>query len=512
MDLLQQLLRTIRIKLFVVLAVGNLALVGGSYAAVHYTSLSLPLALAAVLAGGMLFGAITARLLGSYLIQPLRALWQTVLHLSTSTQGVAAPEIHKIKLGRDFVSHLQGQIHQMTSVAESAARATEQATNDVSRNFIARNLPVPLLTLDNTETITYANDSMADYLGIKPAELIGKNIYFVMDLAFPSTDTLDTWLKQSKTKAATASRSWERVKMDVRDNHPLRLFDLAAFYNRDNAQHIETMLVLMDHTKTYSQDDQAISFIALSVHELRTPLTLLRGYIEVFQDELQGKVDPDLLDFMNKMSATAQQLMAFVNNILNVARVDDDQLQLKLQEETWGDILKTSLDTLSLRAGVRGITLEYSLQPDLPTVGVDRLSVYEVLNNLVDNAIKYSNGSKTIKINAHLTKENMVETTIQDFGGGMPPSILPNLFTKYYRDHRNRAQIGGTGLGLYLSKAIITAHGGNIWVTSKENEGTIFGFTLQPFAQLSQEVRDGQNQEIVRSAHGWIKNHSLYRR
>jgi two-component system sensor histidine kinase VicK len=90
--------------------------------------------------------------------------------------------------------------------------------------------------------------------------------------------------------------------------------------------------------------------------------------------------------------------------------------------------------------------------------------------------------------------------------------VLPNLFEKFYRNHRTRAQIGGTGLGLYLTKSIITAHGGQVWAQSKEGEGSTFGFTLVPYVKLADELKKGNNTDIVRSAHGWIKNHSLYRR
>jgi signal transduction histidine kinase len=89
---------------------------------------------------------------------------------------------------------------------------------------------------------------------------------------------------------------------------------------------------------------------------------------------------------------------------------------------------------------------------------------------------------------------------------------MANLFTKFYRDHRNRAQIGGTGLGLYLSKAIVTAHGGNIWVRSQEGKGSTFGFTLVPYENLAATLKPSGDQTMTRSAHGWIKNHSLYRR
>jgi signal transduction histidine kinase len=272
------------------------------------------------------------------------------------------------------------------------------------------------------------------------------------------------------------------------------------------------MLFLFDHTEQYSQDDQAISFVALSVHELRTPLTLLRGYIEVFEEELGDKVDPELKGFMDKMSSQAEQLMAYVNNILNVARLDNDQLELHLDEASWSTVLKSIIESLSLRAKVRGKTLHCRIAANLPTVAVDRLSISEVVNNIVDNAIKYSGSSKTINIEAHMTTDGFIETTIQDYGVGISTSILPNLFTKFYRDHRNRAQVGGNGLGLYLSKAIVTAHGGNLWVRSKENEGSTFGFTLLPYEQMTKQSKQSGNNELIRSAHGWIKNHSLYRR
>lgn len=443
---------------------------------------------------------------------PIKALWQMILHLSPTEHGGAPPQPEGVRLGRELVANLTAQVYQFANIAEQFATEERIKSHDLHQNFIAQNLPLPLVVLDATDTITFANETAAQYIGIASQDMIGKNVYMVLDMSFPSEQTFDTWLKAVKTKNATAISSWERVRLNVRDDHPAHLFDLAAYYNRDNPNHQETLLVLFDHTKEYSQDDQAVSFIALSVHELRTPLTLLRGYIEVFEEELAGKMSPELENFMRKMQAMSEQLTAFVNNILNVARVDDDQLELKLQSEDWGTILKSSVELISLRAKVRGIALKCRVSLDLPPVGVDRISIREVLNNLIDNAIKYSGDSKEIRIETKLNQEGLIETTVQDFGTGIPSSVMPHLFTKFYRDHRNRAQIGGTGLGLYLSKAIVTAHGGNMWASSKEGQGSTFGFTLQPYAQLAEEQKQAGDQGITRSAHGWIKNHSLYRR
>ena len=455
---------------------------------------------------------ILTQLLANQLISPLKAFWQLILSLSPSGNAVQPPNIDSLTIGREMVANLALQVYQLTSIVKSEQRAEDTLSDKADRNFIANKLPLPMFILDKSETIVFANSPASDYLGLATADMVNKNFYMIMDMAFPSENTLDTWLKHVKATSATASMSWERVKLNVLDNHPTLLFDLAAYYNKDNPEHYETMLVIFDHTKQYSQDEQAVSFVALSVHELRTPLTILRGYIEALDEELATESNPELKIFMQKMSATAQQLTVFVNNILNVARVDNDQLQLNLQEENWGDIVKSAIDAIDLRAKVRGISIVTTLAPDLPSVGVDRLSIYEVINNLIDNAIKYSGQSKLIKVDTHLSKDGQVETIVQDFGLGISPSIMPNLFTKFYRDHKNRAQIGGTGLGLYLCKAIVSAHGGHIWINSTLGKGSSFSFTVQPYSELAEELKNSDNKEIVRGAHGWIKNHSLYRR
>jgi signal transduction histidine kinase len=512
MDHLQKTKRRVSLSLFALVALENaiaIILVAGLH---HSTNLKLSEILFISLAVGLLIAAIISIGFASYALQPLKAVWQLILNLSPTEQGTAAPQIKNLQLGRELVTALSAQVYQMVDLSAKTAEQNKLQASDLHRNFIAQNLPLPLIVIDSKQTITFTNEVAADYIGIASEDMIGKNVYMVLDMSFPSNDTFDVWLKEVASKKATAIASWERVRLNIRDSHPVRLFDLAAYYNRDNSQGNETMLVLFDHTKMYSQDEQAISFIALSVHELRTPLTLLRGYIEVFEDELGPSLSPEQKDFMQKMHSQSQQLADYINNILNVARIDDDQLELKLQSEDWSAILKSSVEAISLRAKVRGISLKCHFDGDLPPVAVDSISIREVINNLVDNAIKYSGDSKVINIQTSLNQEGLIETTVQDFGKGMPANILSNLFTKFYRDHNNRAQIGGTGLGLYLCKAIITAHSGRIWVRSNEGKGSTFGFTLVPYAKLDENLKGNKDEGVTRSTHGWIKNHSLYRR
>lgn len=339
-----------------------------------------------------------------------------------------------------------------------------------------------------------------------------KNLYSVLDLSFSEEDTLDTWLQDCRTNKATDQTTWQRVRLKLADQTTVKQFDLAAAYSKGNPNDVEVILALFDETHRYQSDDQALDFIALAVHELRTPLTALRGYIEVFEDELADQLNPEMTSFMHKMQASAQQLTAFVSNILNVARIQEGQLALQLTEESWTDIIKGSADNLNLPARLRGVTIQYTVEPNVPTVAVDKISMTEVLNNLLDNAIKYNGRSKTITINAKLTTDGLVETTVQDNGVGIPTSVMPTLFEKFHRNHRNQTKIGGTGLGLYLCSSLVKAHGGNIWLKSKEGQGTTVGFTVQPYSSLAGKLKDSNNKDITRNAHGWIKNHSLYRR
>jgi signal transduction histidine kinase len=446
------------------------------------------------------------------LVRPTEFLWQAIMHISPSTAGVtAAPKPEQLHLGRELVTSLISHLYQLASVVQGIEQTDAKRVQALNPDAAVNSLPLPLLVLDKDEKIVLANETAGKYLGKALTDLIGQNVFTALDLSFASSDTLDSWLKATKGTIVKADRQWERVRIGLPGQGDSLLFDLAAHYNQGNPLGYETLLLLFDHTETYSQDDQAMSFVALSVHELRTPLTLLRGYIEVFDEELGPGLNTELKEFMKKMNASAQQLASFVDNILNVAKIEDNQLTLQLHEENWQNVIDAVVRDLSLRAGVRGITIKTDIAADLPTVGVDRYSIYEVLANLLDNAIKYSKGTNEIYLTASLNASGLVETSVKDFGLGIDSSILPHIFDKFYRNHRNRAQIGGTGLGLYLSRSIVDAHGGQISVLSKVNEGSTFTFTLLPFAKLQEASKAGGDPNITRNAHGWIKNHALYR-
>ncbi len=454
---------------------------------------------------------ITSRIASTFILQPLRVLWQAILHVSPETVNIPPPNIEKLRFGHELVLSLANRVYQFAS-QQGAADMADHRKAVLQAVDIVNLFPQPLFVFDKEQVVTNASTSALTYLDIESNELFGKKLFDSVDLEFSTSQTLEKWIVDCQQNKVTDQAFWQRVRVNMKDGKTVKQCDVAAYYNRDNASGTEFIITLSDHSEVYGQDDQALGFIALAVHELRTPLTMMRGYVEVFEEELDGKISPELTDYLRKLRISTDQLTAFVTNILNVVRVDENQLTFKLSESDWKTVLGQGAASMLARAQVLGKTITFKVDENLPSVAVDPVSITEVINNLLDNALKYSGESKDIIVTATLNKEDFVETTVQDFGVGIPENVVPNLFEKFYRNHRTRNQFGGTGLGLYLSKAIVTAHGGNIWVKSKPGQGSSFTFTVQPYASLADEHKNSDNDGITRHAHGWIKNHSMYRR
>ncbi len=511
MDHFTRLKRQIKQHVFLVILAANLSFLVTTWLSVDLFGADNYILLVVLCVLALVWAMIFSVTVTDYSITPVRLLWQAILHVSPGHSNTPAPDIGKRQAGRELITSLCLQVYQLASGTERQGSSSQEGGKAAS--LIADSLPLPLFVVGKDQTIVYTNASAARYLGKTTADITGQNIYSVLDLSFPSNDTFDAWLEESKSKTVTASHSWERVRLKQADESKPLQFDMAAYYNKDNPSNVEVILALFDHTESYSQADNESSYLELAVHELRTPLTLLRGYIEVFEEELNNKLDPQMQEFMRKMQVAAERLSALVSNILNVARVEANQLTLQLHEENWANIVSAAAKDLAMRAGIHNKSIVCDIAPDLPTVAVDKLSIYEVINNLLDNAIKYSKGAnQKIIVKTILTSEGLVETTVQDFGVGIPTNVLPHLFEKFSRNFHTSGQVSGTGLGLYLSKAIISAHGGNIWVRSKEGEGTTLGFTVKPYSMLAQELKNSDNKDITREAYGWVKNHSLYRK
>jgi len=448
---------------------------------------------------------------GRLFIMPLEFIAAALGHLDPGDEVVSSPNIKVLKLGKELTEQVTKRIYQLAGEADITI-PTDKKQTDTPLSIILELMPALIIALDTDGKIAYINKAAARYIDPNMGEPKGKSFDEVFQLNYEGSRTLEQWRNQAEAEKITDSGSWQRVKHSIGEEH-VYYFDMAAFYSKDEPTGFETIIALIDHTPRYQADQSEMGFVSLAVHELRTPITVLRGYIEVFEQELGPQLDEELKSFVSKMSVSAEQLSMFINNILNVSRIDNNQMTIKRVELDWANLLRRSMkNDFDLRAKVHNRSLKAEIPENVPTVAADPVSMYEVLSNLVDNAIKYSHDGGQIIIRVVVKNDDTVETIVQDFGIGIPQSVMGNLFEKFYRSHRSRQSVGGTGLGLFLSKTIIEAHSGNIQVQSTEGEGSIFSFSIPTYASVADSIDDPHNGEIERGSHGWIKNHTMHRR
>jgi two-component system phosphate regulon sensor histidine kinase PhoR len=221
-----------------------------------------------------------------------------------------------------------------------------------------------------------------------------------------------------------------------------------------------------------------LDFVSMAVHELRTPITAIRGYMSVFLAENDQLLNADQKMLTHNVYAASERLGALVENLLSVSRIEKASLSMNLKTADWFETIKEVVNELAVRANEKHISMTLRTpSAALPTLHIDKLRMSEVLSNLILNALNYTAENGHITIWTDMT-DGYVVTHIQDNGRGISKSDITHLFTKFFRVTSALEGTKGTGLGLYLSKAIVDKHKGKIWVESEPGKGSIFSFSL----------------------------------
>lgn len=217
-------------------------------------------------------------------------------------------------------------------------------------------------------------------------------------------------------------------------------------------------------------------FVYIATHELKTPVTVMKGYLSMLDNGSFGPMPKEFKEPMHEITLANQQLILLVNDLLDIARSENKQLNLKTQAVELSQIIKETLKNVEPLATEKGLKLKYENEgPLMITADEDKLR--EVCNNLLSNAIKYSEEG-TIEI-THAIERNMVITHIKDQGHGISERDQKKLFTRFFRADDVATKAPGTGLGLFIVKQLVEKLGGRIWFSSTLGKGTTFSFSLQ---------------------------------
>jgi signal transduction histidine kinase len=224
-------------------------------------------------------------------------------------------------------------------------------------------------------------------------------------------------------------------------------------------------------------------FVALISHDLRTPLTSIMGYIELsLDDDLDVPLDSERRSYLEVVSRSSTRLLRLVDDLLFVARLQSGRLELARTELDLNEIARQSAQEARARADTKAIELLVRSDGAVPIEG-DRGRIFQLLDNLVSNAVKFTPDGGSVEIRVSRDGEAILE--ICDTGVGFSEEEAARLFERFYRtDAAVERQIPGTGLGLFIAHAITDAHGGRISAHPREGGGALFRVRL-PLAESS---------------------------
>jgi signal transduction histidine kinase len=225
-------------------------------------------------------------------------------------------------------------------------------------------------------------------------------------------------------------------------------------------------------------DEIKDEFIGMASHQLRTPLTSVKGYISMVLEGDAGKITPSQKQLLDQAFMSSENMVHLINDFLNVSRIQSGKFVIDKTDVDLSVLVNEEMNGLRPNATARGMKLIYKKPKKFPIVQIDEGKFRQVVMNFADNAIYYSHEHSSIIISLGI-ENNQIVFTVKDTGIGVPKAEKDKLFAKFYRAANAKIQRpDGTGVGIYLAKKVIDAHGGTIIFDSVEGKGSTFGFRL----------------------------------
>lgn len=269
------------------------------------------------------------------------------------------------------------------------------------------------------------------------------------------------------------------------------------------------LLLFRDVTRYRKQLQEMSTFVGTLAHDLRTPLTYMSGFASMIP--MVGDLNDKQKGFQEKITTGINQLADLVEKVLDVRKLDDEgNYQLHREPADVVKLVSDVINTHSNAAEKKALTLQAEIDPDLPILNLDEMMLKRAINNLVDNAVKYTPNNGKITLIAEINADHLI-LAVRDTGLGISAENKKKLFGQFQRIRRKEhMQVKGSGLGLYIVKAVAVRHGGDAWVESKEGAGSTFyisiplsGSNLINAVEIHDDIQDVA--DVVEEAHEQIE-------
>ena len=337
------------------------------------------------------------------------------------------------------------------TVPESVARPVVQREPDVDYRSVLNGLPLGVVVADAAGKVLIRNQAAASLVGLRHVDiLVEQAVERLMDKAISSSETASE-------------------RLELFGPPPRTLIVVAMPLGVGGG-----MAVIEDVTERSRIDAVRTDFVANISHELKTPV----GALSILAETIQDETDPEVVRLLaGKMVREAHRMSGTISDLLELSRIEMDGTVEHVTVDV-ADIVAEAVERNAFVASQAGVGLSAPLPLDAGRISGDRTQLISAVSNLIDNAVKYSDRGGTVRVNTEKSG-GRVSIAVCDDGIGIPQADQERIFERFYRVDRARSRgTGGTGLGLSIVRHIMTNHGGQVNVSSREGEGSTFTLTL----------------------------------
>ena len=370
---------------------------------------------------------------------------------------------------QDELGQLADTFNQLAEQIEETQEAIESERNRL--NSVLAHMTDGVVATDRRGKVIMINEMALSLLDKKyEEEAVGQSILNLLDLEEEFT--------LRKLLETSSEILLHRPSSDVESGQLILRVDFSMI-RRETGFISGLVAVIHDVTEQEKTEQERREFVSNVSHELRTPLTSMRSYIEALSEGAwrDEEIAPD---FLKVTLDETDRMIRMINDLLNLSRMDSGNAQLQKEFVNFNEFVSFVLNRFDMMVTTQEkhymIRREFTRRDLWVEIDMDRMT--QVIDNIMNNAIKYSPDGGVITVSLSET-HNHVLLSIRDQGMGIPKMDLAKIFTRFYRVDKARArQQGGTGLGLAISRDVIKAHGGTIWAESRENYGSTFYISL----------------------------------
>lgn len=359
----------------------------------------------------------------------------------------------------------------LLNILEDVQQESENTEKERKKTLaIIENFADGIFFFDAQNTLVILNPLIEKFFQIEAKNILGKNFE-----ELKKEENLKPLFEVVKDLNVPIFRK----EIQLRENLILEISLIPIF---SETKKIGSTIICHDVTREKMVERIKTEFVSISAHQLRTPLSAIKWSLKMILDGDLGPLSLEQRQFLEKTYQANQRLINLVNDLLDVTRIEEGRYLFKLELLDFKEILLPLFEFYEKEAEKKKIQLINEIEEKSLPIKADKEKINLAVQNLIDNAVKYTLPGGKVIIGVK-EKEGFLLFWVKDTGVGIPESQKERVFSKFFRGSNvQKMDTEGTGLGLFITKNIIEAHGGRIWFESKENEGTTFYFTLPLFS------------------------------